>query len=132
MAPTTDPTTPTDNPGHRTGPAPVAQWLGVGLAPAAFLVHLQAGYLLVLLDCGWDGGALLVHASAAMAVLVALAGAFAAWVTWTKSGREMPGDTPGALGRTRLFGIVGLALSGILTLILLAQFVAGFIVPRCQ
>lgn len=132
MPPTTDPTTPNDHRGHLAGPAPVAMWVGLLLAPAAFFTHLQAGYLLVLGDCGRDGGKWLVHGAALVAVMLAAVGVWAAWAAWVKSGRRMPGDEGTPTARTRLLAVSGLGLSIVLLLILIAQLVAGFIVPRCQ
>lgn len=132
MTPTLDPTTPNDHQGHRVGPAPVAMWVGLLLAPAAFFVHLQGAYLLVLRDCGRDGGRWLVHGAGLLAVLLAAAGVWAAWLTWVTAGRTSPSDDGTPAGRTRLLGIAGLAMSSILLLILIAQLIAGFILPRCQ
>lgn len=132
MSPTHDPTTPNDHRGHLAGPAPVAMWIGLLLAPTTFLVHLQVAYLLVLGDCGRDGGRWLVHGSGIVALLVAAIGLWAAWLTWIRSGRTDPGEEGTPTARTRLVGITGLGLSAALVLILAAQVVAGFVTPRCQ
>lgn len=129
---TSDPTKSHAYRGHAAGPAPVTQWLGLFLAPAAFFVHLQVGYLLVLRDCGRDGGQVLVHLAALAAVLLAAAGLWAAWVTWVRAGGEKPGDDGGPAPRTRLIAATGLGVSAVFVLILATQLVAGFIVHRCQ
>ena len=76
MPPTSDPATPSDHRGHLAGPAPVAQWVGLLLAPAVFFVHLQVGYLLVLWACDARGptaeGMRAIHAAGALAVALAL------------------------------------------------------------
>ena len=132
MAPTHDGATPHDYRGHVAGPAPVAQWLGLGLAPAAFVAHLQGAYLLVLADCGRDGGFGWVQLSGLLAIVIAGLGVYAAWLTWARAGREQPRDDGGPVPRTRFMGLVGLGVSGLTTLILVAQLVSGFVVPRCQ
>jgi len=132
MVPTRDGATPHDYRGHLAGPAPLAQWIGLFLAPAAFFLHLQGGYLLVLNDCGRDGGAGLVHAAGIVALLLALVGVWAAWITWVRGGREQPSDSGDALGRTRLMAAFGLGVSAHLALVLAAQVVMGFTIPRCQ
>jgi hypothetical protein len=86
----------------------------------------------VLRDCGRDGGRLLVHLAALIAVAVAAAGVWAAWLTWVRAGGQKPGDGGEPVSRTRLLAASGLGVSALLVLILLAQFVAGFVVPRCQ
>lgn len=132
MVPTTDPTTSHDHRGHLAGPAPVLTWVGLLLAPAVFAVHLQGAYLLVLADCGQSGGAWLVHGAGIVATLVAAAGTFAAWLAWSRAGAGSPGEEGTPMARTRLLAIAGGGLSSVLTLILLAQTIAGFFTPRCQ
>jgi hypothetical protein len=132
MTPTIDGRTPHDEPGHLTGPAPVAQWVGMFLAPVVFLLHLQGNYLLVLWACGRPMGALLVHLASALAVLLAAAGCWTAWVTWERAGGEEPGEGPGPVPRTRLLAASGMGFSAVVTLILLAQLVAGFFISPCQ
>lgn len=132
MSPTTDPATSHDHRGHLAGPAPVLTWVGLLLSPAVFAVHLQGAYLLVLADCGQSGGAWRVHLAGILAVLLSAAGTFAAWVAWSRAGAELPGDDGTPTARTRLLAIAGGAMSAVLTLILLAQTVSGFVVPRCQ
>lgn len=132
MAPTTDPTTPNDVRGHLAGPAPVLQWVGLFLAPAIFAIHLQGAYLLVLTDCGRSGGAWLVHLAGIAATLIAAAGTAAAWLTWIRAGAQQPGEEGTPTARTRLLAATGGGFSAVVTLILLAQTIAGFVVPRCQ
>lgn len=132
MADTTEPTAAHEHQGHSAGPAPWLQWIGLFLAPAAFFAHLQVAYLLVLRDCGRDGGLFLVQLAGFLGTALAAAGLWAAWMAWVRSGREQPGDAGGALPRTRLVAILGLGLSAVLVLILAAQWIAGFVVPRCQ
>lgn len=132
MTPTHDGATPHDYRGHLAGPAPVAQWIGVALSPAAFAAHLQGAYLLVLSDCGRDGGFGWVQLSGVVAVALSALGVWAAWLTWVRAGGGNAGDAGDPVQRTRFMGLVGMGTSGLVTLILIAQFVSGFIVPRCQ
>lgn len=132
MSPTVDGATPHDVPGHTTGPAPVAQWVGLLFAPAVFFVHLQVGYLLVLWACGRPGGALWVHVAGALSVVLSAVGLFAAWITWQRAGAEKPGDAGGDIPRTRLLGATGLGTSAALVMLLIWQWIAVFITPMCQ
>jgi hypothetical protein len=132
MSPTRDGATPHDHPGHRTGPAPLLQWLGLGVAPAAFFAHLQGNYMLVYWSCNRDAGRLAVHAAGTVAVAVAAAGLWCAWLAWIRSGADDPGEQPGSVPRTRLLAAAGLGVSSLATLLLIAQLVSSFIVPMCQ
>ena len=132
MSPTHDGATPHDHRGHALGPAPVVQWIGLLLAPFAFLMHLEVGYLVVNWVCNFDRSGAWIHMAALVAVLAAAGGTFAAWLTWSRAGRSKPGDAADILSRTRLLGVAGLTIGAVMTFILLAQFVMGFVVPRCQ
>lgn len=107
------------------------EWVGLWLPAVAFFVHLQLGYVLVPWACtthhdNW------LHATSTAFILVSASGNLAAWRTWMRAGREAPGDGAGSLPRTRFLGAVGLGAGAIFTLILFAQWAAGFIVGTCQ
>ena len=65
-----------------SGPAPVRQWLGLLLPAAAFVVHFQLNYLLVLWVCGNDVSTLPIHLTSIVALLVCLFGVRLAFSTW--------------------------------------------------
>lgn len=125
--------------GERTGAerirpderAPVAQWVGLGLAPAAFAAHLQIAYNLVPWACV-RGGEIWIHVVGVVSVIVALVGSIVAWRVWLRAGREVPGEDGGSLPRTRFIGAVGLGTSSMLTLLLFAQWVTAFFLSPCQ
>jgi hypothetical protein len=123
--------------GHARERAPVLQWLGFLLAPAAFFVHLEIAYVLIPWSCTKQQE-LWQHLVGLLAVVVALGGVAAAWVTRVRTreaGAHPPGhpvEGPGALFRTRFLADTGLGVSALLTLILLMQFVAGFFITVCQ
>ncbi|HYC53080.1 MAG TPA: hypothetical protein VEB19_18390 [Gemmatimonadaceae bacterium] len=122
-----------DNP-HQpelAGPAPVLQWAGMFLSPAALLLHLQVNYLLVLYICGTTIGRGPVYAAGFIALLLSAVGCLAAWLTWTRAGQGPPGNDSGALPRTRMLGVVGLGVSGITFLVLVAQVIAAFVGVTC-
>ena len=127
-----DPAAPHDHRDNALSPAPRAQWLGLLLAPLAFLAHLQANYLLVQWSCHRGRSHAWVHVAAAAAIALAAAGFMAAWQTWTRSRTDEPSDAGSIAARSRLIGLSGLGLSAIMVLVLAAQLVASFVVPRCQ
>lgn len=123
--------------GEAPEPAHVLQWLGFFLAPAAFFAHLELAYLLIPWACT-TGQELWLRIVGAIAVLLALAGVAAAWVSRART-REAEPHPPGhplegagPLFRTRFLGDVGLGVSALLSLILLMQWMAGFFITACQ
>lgn len=108
-----------------------AQWTGLFLAPAVFFIHLQGAYLIVLWACERQGIEW-VHASGVAAVLLAAAGVFVAWRVWSATGRTGGGDQAGARPRARFIAECGLAVSAVITLILVAQVITGFFISPCQ
>jgi hypothetical protein len=111
--------------------APVAQWVGMFLAPAVFAVHLQLTYNMIPWACV-RGGDVWIHVSGLLSVVLALVGTVVAWRVWLRAGREVPGEGGGSLARTRFIGATGLGFSAIVTLVLTAQWVAAFFVSPCQ
>lgn len=107
------------------------QWLGLLLAPAVFFAHLQIAYMLVPWACAHDG-TLWLHVIGFVAVLLAAAGTATAWRAWNRAGRETPGDGGGALPRARFLAVTGLGGSALFVLLLLAQWVSGFVISPCQ
>jgi hypothetical protein len=116
---------------HDAGPAPRAQWIGLFLAPAAFFTHLQIRYVLVPWACATNGW-LWVHVVDVLGLALALLGAFAAWRTWQRAGREEPSEAGGALPRTRMMGVMGVGTSLMFALVLLGQWMTTFFFSPCQ
>ncbi len=117
--------------------APVLQWIGLLLPPAAFFAHLQIAYVLIPWACTtqreyW------MHIVGALAVLLSLAGVVAAWVSRARASDAEPHppahpvEGPGPLFRTRFMGDVGLGVGALLSLILLMQWIGGFLITVCQ
>ena len=116
---------------HDAGPAPRAQWIGFFLAPAVFFAHLQLTYVLVPWACVRNGE-LWIHLVGALSVVLAALGAYVALRTWQRAGREDPGEAGGAVPRTRMLGVIGVGMSLLFTLLLLAQWSTAFFLSACQ
>jgi hypothetical protein len=117
--------------GEMAEPAPVAQWVGLFLAPLTYAAHLQIVYVLVRWACV-TGGEVWVHLMDLLAVVLALVGAYAAWRTWTSAGRVDPGEEGGPGPRTRFLGVAGLGFSSAIALLLLWQAASAFFISMCQ
>jgi uncharacterized membrane protein len=121
-----------DRPHHRRereAPGLATQWIGLLLAPAAFFAHLQGCYVLVPRACRYHADVWL-HVVGIAAVLVAAFGLLTAWRVWDAT-RDAE-DGYGALPRARFLGATGLGVSGLLTLLLIAQWSAAFFISPCQ
>jgi hypothetical protein len=106
-------------------------WLGVLAAPLAFLLNLQADYYLTYRLC--PGGRLLIlHLVTILFLLAAAAGGFIAWRNWREAGRVWPGEDASVAERSRFMAAVGLLLSAIFVVLLIAQLIPQFIFHPCQ
>jgi len=108
-----------------------ALWTGLLLAPAAFLLNLELGYALVPRSCERND-ALLLHATQAVCLLLAVIGGLVARQVWRAAGAEWPDAEGGAGGRTRFMAGVGLLLSALFALVIAAQWIPGFVLSPCQ
>jgi hypothetical protein len=108
-----------------------AQMLGVLLAPTAVLAGQQLAYQYVPHDCQ-VGSSLLGHLIHGGTLVACLAGAFIARSEWQRHGSEWPEDEGAPVGRSRLLGAVGVFISLLSALVVLAQWVPRFILSPCQ
>jgi hypothetical protein len=106
-------------------------WAGVLLAPLAFLANLEVAYAFVTASCD-RGDQLLIHLTHLACLLLSLLGGWAAWSAWRAEGSEWPGQGGGTVGRTRFMAGLGLLLSAMFTLVIVAQWIPGFLLSPCQ
>ncbi|MFL5606258.1 MAG: hypothetical protein ACJ8AD_07425 [Gemmatimonadaceae bacterium] len=117
--------------GERIEPAPVLQWVGFFLAPATFFVHLQIGYVLVPWSCTRHQ-VIWIHVVDLLAVVLAAVGVWAAWRTHAGAESAARNDDAGAVPRTRFLGVVGIGMSGLFVLLLIAQAIEAISLSPCQ
>lgn len=106
-------------------------WTGVLLPPLAFLTNLEVAYAFVTRSCD-RGDQLLIHLTHAVCLLLSLGGLWAAWRAWQAEGAEWPGQAGGVVGRTRFMAGLGLLIGAMFTLVILAQWIPGFLLSPCQ
>jgi hypothetical protein len=112
-------------------PSLAAQWAGLLLAPAAFFAHLQGAYVLVPRACRYDAEVWL-HVVGVAGVVVAAVGMLIAWRVWSAAGRHASTEPGDPLARARFLGVSGFAVSAVLVLLLLTQWLAAFVISPCQ
>lgn len=106
-------------------------WTGLLLAPAAFLLNLEVAYALVPTACA-SSTLLLVHAVHAVCLVLAALGAMTALRRWRLTGETWPGGAGGRLSRSRFMSGLGLFLSLLFVLVILAQWIPSFVLSPCQ
>ncbi|HEY0406832.1 MAG TPA: hypothetical protein VGC89_13960 [Pyrinomonadaceae bacterium] len=106
-------------------------WVGVLTAPLAFLLSLQIDYYLVYKLCP-NGRMLTLHLVTAAFLLLAAGGGFAAWRNWQEAGRKWPGEEGSVTERSRFMAVVGLLMSAIFVLLMIAILIPQFIFHPCQ
>jgi hypothetical protein len=105
-------------------------WAGLLVAPVAFLFNLQANYTLTQKLCP-GGRTVLLHAVSIFFLLVAAGGGLIAWRNWERAGRTWPDEAGNRTVRNRFLSAVGLLLSVLCFLIIIAQWIPQFIFSPC-
>ena len=115
----------------REGRGIAALWFAVLAGPAAWMLGLNVQYAMVRLACA-KTAMLPLHLLSLATLLLAAAGGVVAWREWRRTGREWPGEGPGALPRSRFMVALGLLSSPLFALVILAQWVASLFLNPCM
>jgi hypothetical protein len=108
------------------------QWMGVLAGPVAWGVHMQTNYSLVSWVCR-NGGEIFLHVVTILALVITALGAFAAWRGWQDgAAEEAETDGGGRLSRARFMGALGLLVSAMFFLLIIAQAIPSFMFQACQ
>ena len=115
----------------RIGRSP-ALWAGVVGAPAVWAVQMTTGYTLAPLGCGSNTVHLILHGVTILCALLALFGGYLSWREYHGAGGGSHEDTAGGIvDRARVIGALGLAVSLLMTLVILAQGIPSFFFDGC-
>jgi hypothetical protein len=123
---TTDTSTPLAD-GTRFGRLWVANLLG----PIAILAGLEIAYIFADRACK-TGDVLPVHLTWLVCLLLALFAGWLGWREWRRWGGGHAGEEGGPAGRSRFLAVLGMLASGLATLVIAAQWSAGFFFHPCQ
>ena len=108
-----------------------ALWTGLLLAPLAFLLNLEVAYALVPVACS-ARARVLVHLVHLVCLILAIAGALTAWRRWRAAGETWPGEAGGPIARSGFMAGLGVLLSGLFALVIVAQWIPSFMLSPCQ
>lgn len=108
----------------------VMLWGGVLLAPIAWVLHQQSCYLLVYWACE-SRQMFVFHLITLVLLLLAGGGTYLAWRCWHGSGPEWADEGGSVADRSRFMALSGLLMSGLFTLVILAQWIPTLMVDPC-
>jgi hypothetical protein len=108
-----------------------ALWLGLLLPPIAVLADLAIAYALVPAACS-SRNTLPIHLVHGAGLLLVLLGGLTAWRIWRRLGGGWPESEGGREERSRFLSGVGVLFSGLCVLVILAFWVAVFLLDPCQ
>jgi hypothetical protein len=108
-----------------------ALWIGLLVAPAAFLLNLEVSYALVPTACS-SRNHLLTHVVHLVCLLLVVFGGLTAWRCWKATGETWPAGEGGPLARSRFMAGLGWLTSALFALVILAQWIPSFILDPCQ
>ena len=109
-------------------------WFGLLAGPIAWSLRLLIGYPLVPVACE-QGTSILLHLVSAGFLLVTLAGAVVAWWSYRQARDETRTAREGAdawtVERTRFMALLGLLVSGLFALVIVAEWLTVFFTDPC-
>jgi hypothetical protein len=106
-------------------------WIGILVPPIAFLIDLEVAYALVPTACS-TRNRLLIHLVHLACLLLVLFAWGTAWRCWKAAGASWPAEEGGPLGRSRLLAGLGVLMSALFALVILAMWLPSFILDPCQ
>ncbi|HWQ36670.1 MAG TPA: hypothetical protein VNQ79_27815 [Blastocatellia bacterium] len=109
----------------------LALWAGLLAGPLAWALAQQVGYLFVTLDCSYEK-TLLLSPVMLVALLMAASGALISWRNWQRAGGELPDEGGTVISRSRFMAVVGLLLSSLALLLVIAEWLPVFFYRQCQ
>ena len=110
----------------------LALWAGVLVGPVVWLVQFQTNYTLVTLTCNHDH-LWALHAVSVLALLLTAGAGFLAWGNWQDVGGDAgQNEGAGVRPRSRFMSALGLLVSGMFFLVILAQWIASWVFGPCQ
>jgi hypothetical protein len=108
-----------------------ALWAGVIGAPAVWGMQLQLGYAIAPWSCSTKMH-LALHGLTLVALLLVIIAAAISHRDWKAAGGGSPDETLGGIvGRQRFLGVLGMLLSGLSAVVILAQGIASFFFDGC-
>jgi len=103
---------------------------GVLFAPIGFLMSLQANYFVVRFACAY-GWMILLYIVCGSALVISGGGMLLSLRNWSAAGPRWPAEAFGVLSRNRFIAVLGLLMSGLFFILVVAQTIPVFLVNPC-
>jgi len=116
----------------KKGAGPGRLLAGVLAGPLAMLVQLQVNYALVNWACDAARWEWALHLVALLALLVTAGAGLLSWHNWRRAGGVWEDEGAGVIPRSRFLAAVGILISALLSLVIIAQWIPVFIHGPCQ
>jgi len=109
-----------------------ALWFGLIGGPLVMFIHGAIGFVMIPWACG-AGKQAALWTNTAICLLVTGAAIFIAYRKWLESGAEWDDtEKQGAIPRGRFMAIVGMAVSSLSLLVIIADGIASLFLGACQ
>jgi hypothetical protein len=105
-------------------------WAGILVAPAAFAANLQLGYMLVHPGC-LENDTTPLHLVQILCLAAALGGGLIAWRALQRE-RVSAGEAGARRDRSRFMAELGVSMSALFALVIVAQALPSFVLHQCQ
>ena len=115
----------------KEGAGATSLWAGLLAGPMAMLTQLEVNYALVLWACS-AGRERALHLVALLALILTIAGGLLSWRNWRRAGATWEDEGAGVIPRSRFMALVGVLISGLTALVVIAQWIPIFIYGPCQ
>src|SRR5690242_3967512 len=109
----------------------VALWAGFLGGPFVWLLSFGARWSLSGWVCAFHWKPAL-FAIAFLALILVGGTGLLSWVEWKRVGREMPGESGGAVPRVRILAIMGVALSALSVVLIVSQSIPEILLGGCE
>jgi hypothetical protein len=106
-------------------------WFGILAGPLAFLLNLQLSYMLVQAVCV-TAHHIILHIVPIGALLLTASGGASAWRNWQRTRLAGSSKAGGMLSCSRFMAGLGLLVSGLFLVVIVAQWLPNFMLNACQ
>jgi hypothetical protein len=115
----------------KSGAGAASLWCGLLLGPLAALSQLEGNYALVLRSCS-AGRKWPLHLVSLTAIAITVFAWTLSYRHWRRLGGTWEDDGAGAVPRARFMAAIGILISVIMLLVIIAQWIPVFIYGPCH